>query len=519
MPGSQFVPILAFGGGGSHPCELQMSTLLATEYEVVIGLEVHAQLLTESKMFCSCSAGYQDAPPNSFVCPVCMGMPGVLPVINRRAVELVIRTGLALDCTINRHTKFDRKNYPYPDLMKGYQISQYDQPIASNGSLAIDVDGHEKRVGITRVHLEEDVAKLLHRAEEYGEGYSLLDVNRSGVPLMEIVSEPDMRRPEEARSYLMRLRSILQYIGVSTANMEEGSFRCDANISVRPQGSAELGPRAEVKNMNSFRSVYRALQYEAERQVRAAGEGERIVQETRGWVENSGITVSQRTKEHAHDYRYLPEPDLPPLVIDPGWVEEIRESLPELPQARKARLVEQYGLPEYDANLLTASKATAGFFEAAMEAKPLAGEARQELAKSVSNWILGELSRLLNLTGMEITGVKLQPQHLIELLELVDAGTLNTSMAKTVFEEMFNTGMSPKQITEASGMVQIRDTDAIASAVDQAIARNPQPVGDYLKGKETAMRFLIGQVMKATHGKANPRQVSELLKEKLESLR
>ena len=490
------------------------------EYEAVIGLEVHAQLLTKGKMFCSCSADYQDAPPNTFVCPVCMGMPGVLPVINKRAVEFVIRTGLALDCTIARYTKFDRKNYPYPDLMKGYQISQYDGPIATNGSLMVEANGHdEMQVVITRVHLEEDVARLLHRNEPHGEGYSLLDVNRSGVPLMEIVSEPDMRSPEQARSYLTRLRSILRYIGVSTANMEEGSFRCDANISVRPQGSTELGTKVEVKNMNSFRSVYRALEYETERQIRAIQEGERIVQETRGWVEDRGFTASQRTKEYASDYRYFPEPDLPPLVIEPEWVREIEASLPEFPEARKARFVEQYGLPLYDANLLTSSKETADFFESAMQAKPLAGQPQRQLAKSTSNWMLGELARLLNATGTEITDVKVQPTHLVKLIELIDAGTLNSNMAKTVFEEMFNTGRPPKQIAEAAGMAQIGDADSIRPAVEQAIGDNPQPVADYLKGKETAIRFLVGQVMKITRGKANPKLVSELLNEKLESLR
>ena len=492
---------------------------MATEYEVVIGLEVHSQLLTKSKMFCSCNAVYQDAPPNTFVCPVCMGMPGVLPVINGKAVELVIRTGLALECTIASQTKFDRKNYPYPDLMKGYQISQYDQPIASNGGLTIQSNGREVRVGITRVHLEEDVAKLFHRTEQHGEAYSLLDINRSGVPLMEVVSEPDMRSPEEAHSYLTRLRSIVQYIGVSTANMEEGSFRCDANISVRPLGFTDLGAKVEVKNMNSFRSVYRALQYEAERQIRALGEGERIVQETRGWIEERGVTASQRSKEYASDYRYFPEPDLPALVIETGWVQEIKETQPELPRARKARFTEQYGLPEYDANLLTSSKASADFFEATVAVKPLTGEPRHQLAKSVSNWMLGEMARLLNLTGGDISEVKVKPHQVIELLELIDAGTLTTTLAKTVFEEMFDSGRPPRRIAEEGGMVQMSDADSVAPAVAEAIANNPSPVADYLDGKETAMRFLVGQVMKITRGKANPQLVSKLVKEKLESMR
>ena len=489
------------------------------EYEVVIGLEVHAQLLTRSKMFCSCSASYQDAEPNSLVCPVCMGMPGALPVINRKAVELVVKTGLALDCAIAHHTKFDRKNYPYPDLMKGYQISQYDLPIASSGGLTVHANGQEKRVGITRVHLEEDVAKLLHRTEQYGEGYSLLDINRSGAALMEIVSEPDMRSPDEARRYLTQLHSIVRYIGVSTANMEEGSFRCDANISVRPRGSTELGAKVEVKNMNSFRAVQRALEYEADRQPRAIAEGETIVQETRGWVEERGVTVSQRTKEYAADYRYFPEPDLPPVVIDSHWVQSVRESIPELPQARKSRLVEQFGLPEYDANLLTASRATADFFEEALRAEALQDEQTPTRAKSVSNWILGEMSRLMNLTGDEITDLKIQPRHLVELVGLVDGGTLSTSMAKTIFEEMFNTGKPPKEIADAQGTAQITDADSIWPVVDEALANNPQPVADYLSGKEAALQFLVGQVMKATRGKADPQLVPELLREKLESMR
>ena len=491
----------------------------AMDYEVVIGLEVHVQLSTKSKMFCSCSADYQDAPSNTFVCPVCLGMPGVLPVINRRAVECVMKTGLALGCTIARHTNFDRKNYPYPDLMKGYQISQYANPIASGGCLTIEADGYERPANITRVHLEEDTARLVHRTAQYGDGYSLLDVNRSGVPLMEVVSEPDMRSAEEARSYLMRLRSILRYIGVSTANMEEGSFRCDANISVRPIGSAELGAKVEVKNMNSFRSVYRALVYEAARQIEAVGKGARIVQETRGWVEDRGVTVSQRTKEYASDYRYFPEPDLPPLVIDDEWIERVRESLPELPEARKARFVEQYGLSDKDANLLTATRDRAEFFETLMRLKELNGEPRGRFAKTVSNWMLGEWSSVIDLSKPRLKKLNVDLKHYIELLDLIDDGTVSTSMARTVSQEMAKTTKSPKQILKDAGMVQLSDTESVRPAVDEAVASNPQPVADYLEGKETAMRFLVGQVMKITRGKANPKLVSDLLREKLESLR
>ncbi len=492
---------------------------VAIEYEVVIGLEVHSQLLTESKMFCACSAAYQDAAPNTTVCAVCMGLPGALPVMNRKAVDYVIRTGLALGCDISDFTKFDRKNYPYPDLMKGYQISQYDQPIAYDGRLDIETETGIKAIGVTRVHLEEDVAKLFHRADEFGDNYSLLDINRAGVPLMEIVSEPDMRSPDEARSYLIQLQSILRYIGVSSANMEEGNFRCDANISVRPAGSSELGAKVEIKNMNSFRAVHRALQHEAERQVRAVSEGEEIVQETRGWDESAALTFTQRTKEYAHDYRYFPEPDLPPLVIEQSWVQNVLSVLPELPAARKQRFMLEYGLSEYDANLLTIVKATADYFESVVNLSEVSGDALEQLAKQVSNWMLVELGRLLNETGSDITDVKISPKGFVDLLALVSEGTLSTSMAKTVFEEMFATGRPPAEIAEEQGMVQISDVDALGSAVDEAIASNPKPVSEYLEGKEQAARFLVGQVMRITRGKANPQMANQLLKERLDELR
>jgi aspartyl-tRNA(Asn)/glutamyl-tRNA(Gln) amidotransferase subunit B len=489
------------------------------DFEVVIGLEVHAQLSTESKMFCACSSDYQDAAPNTVVCPVCMGMPGVLPVINRRAVEHVIRTGLALDCDIASYTKFDRKNYPYPDLMKGYQISQYDMPIASNGSMLIEVGGVQRSVGVTRVHLEEDVAKLMHRTEGSGEGYSLLDVNRAGVPLMEIVGEPDLRNPEEARAYLVQLHSILQYIGTSSANMEEGNFRCDANISVRPAGQSEFGTKVEIKNMNSYRSVFRALEHEAERQVEVVKAGGRIVQETRGWDEEEAVTVSQRVKEGASDYRYFPEPDLPPLRIASEWVSEIGTSLPELPHTRKSRFVAQIGLPEYDAGLLTASRSTADYFEEVLKAAPNEDNAPGQFAKAASNWMLGEMARLLNQSGQQISEVRIEPSQIAELQTMVDDSTLSSTMAKTVFERMFETGLPPRQIAESEGLVQISDTDAVQSAVLEAIAANPDPVQDYLSGKPQAMGFLVGQVMKATRGKANPRMASQMVRERLEAMR
>lgn len=492
---------------------------MTNEYEVVIGLEVHSQLLTESKMFCSCSAAYQDAAPNTRVCPVCMGMPGVLPVMNKKAVEYVIRTGLALGCEISGFTKFDRKNYPYPDLMKGYQISQYDQPIAFGGRLTIEDDEGEKQIGVTRVHLEEDVAKLFHRTDDFGDGYSLLDINRAGAPLMEIVSEPDMRSPDEARIYLTQLQSILRYIGVSSANMEDGNFRCDANISVRPKGDSELGAKVEIKNMNSFRSVFRALGYEADRQVRAMREGEEIVQETRGWDEGAGSTFSQRTKEYAHDYRYFPEPDLPPLVISSDWVDDVRQNLPELPVARKQRFMTVYELPSYDADLLTVDKPTADYFEAVVGLKQTPDGIPSEFAKSVSNWMLVELGRLLNQTGGTIDDIKIAPAQFVELLDMVSAGTLSSSMAKTVFEEMFNNGRLPDEIAREQGLVQISDTDALGEAVAEAISANPKPVSEYLEGKEQAIRFLVGQVMRITRGNANPQIAMQLLKDRLESMR
>ncbi|MBF8268046.1 MAG: gatB [Dehalococcoidia bacterium] len=488
------------------------------KYETVIGLEVHAQLLTRSKMFCSCPADYIQGSPNTAVCPVCLAMPGVLPVINRRAVEYVIMTGLALNATIAQNTQFHRKNYPYPDLMKGYQISQYDEPIALGGWLTIDVNGEEKRVGITRVHLEEDVAKLQHRQDAQGEGYSLVDVNRSGTPLMETVSEPDMRSPEEARQYLLKLRSILQYLGVSTGNMEDGSFRCDANISIRPWGSSQLSSKVEVKNMNSFRAVFRALQHEEERQERVVEEGGRVVQETRGWMEERGVTVSHRAKESAHDYRYFPEPDLPPLSIDREWVEEIRARLPELPEARRGRFATQYGLPMYDANLLTASRATADFFEECLKTKETAPQGLAAKSKAIANWMLGDLTGLLNASGAGvIEGAKVTPQGLREFTDLIDAGAISGPAAKTVLEEMVKSGKGAQAIAVEQGLTQISDVRLLDGTVAEVIQRNSQAVQDFLGGKETALKFLVGQVMKETRGRANPSLVNQILQEKLSS--
>ena len=493
-----------------------MITKTQVEYETVIGLEVHAQLSTRSKMYCRCSADYADSPPNTHVCPICLGMPGVLPVINRQAVEYTIMTALALNCEIPEYSKFDRKNYPYPDLMKGYQISQYDMPLSRNGWLEIDLDGGRKRIGITRVHLEEDVAKLLHRQNEAGETYSLVDVNRAGVPLMEIVSEPDMRSPEEARQYLVKLRQILRYIGVSTANMEEGSFRCDANISLRPVGETELGAKVEVKNMNSFRAVFRALSYEVERQRELLQSGRRLPQETRGWVEEQGKTVPQRTKEYAHDYRYFPEPDLPPLRLDRDYVEAIRARLPELPDARKQRFMEEYGLTEYEATLLTETRPRAEYLDAALTPlKDAPPETLRRRAKALANWILGDFMHLLNSVGIEIDQSKIEPQDLYDMITLVEDGTISGRSAKTVFEKMFETGKSPRVLVEELGLTQISGADEISAIVDRVLEANPKAVQDYRSGKTQAVRFLIGQVMRETKGRANADLVNTLLRERL----
>ena len=489
------------------------------EYEPVIGLEVHVQLLTHSKMFCSCRADYQSAAPNTRVCPVCLGLPGSLPVINRKAVEHTIMTGLALNCRIPSYSKFDRKNYPYPDLMKGYQISQYDLPLAVDGHLDLEIDDRTTRVGINRVHLEEDVAKLQHIPSRDGDSYSLVDVNRSGVPLMEVVSAPDISSPEEAQAYLTTLHSILQYLGVSTGNMQDGSFRCDANISIRPKGSSEFGKRTEVKNMNSFRSVFLALNYEFERQRQVVESGGQVVQETRGWLDDRNVTVSQRSKEYAHDYRYFPEPDLPPLVIDQAWVENLREQLPELATQRKSRFVKEYNLPEYDASLLTASKSVADYFEEALALKTITGDACERSAKSVSNWMLGDLSRLFNISNTSVTGCPVTPSMLVELINLVDSGAVSITLAKTVLEESFNTGESPDKIIRDRGYTQINETSSLAPAVAEAIGSNPKAVDDFLQGKESAAKFLVGQVMRITKGQANPEMVNRLIAEELESIR
>jgi len=486
-------------------------------FETIIGLEVHAQLLTKSKMFCRCSTDYANAPPNTHVCPVCLGMPGVLPTINQQATEYTIMTALALNCTISDYTKFDRKNYPYPDLMKGYQISQYDAPFGHGGWLIVEVNGNKNKVGITRVHLEEDVAKLIHRTPPGGESYSLVDVNRAGVPLMEIVGEPDLHSPEEARQYLIKLRGILQYLGVSTGNMEEGSFRCDANISLRPENSSEFTAKVEIKNMNSFKAVYQALDYEDKRQRKAAEEGRRLVQETRGWVEAKGKTVSQRSKEYAHDYRYFPEPDLPPIVLSREWVEEIRSQLPELPEARRNRFITEYNLPLYDANLLTSSKTMADYLEDSHETEEYKKLPQHKAAKEVSNWLLGPVSGIMNANNIDINEFRerVTPKQLSRLI-LASHSAINISTAKSMLWEMFNTGKDPDTLLKEGERGQISDTQEIEEAVTQVIMANAQAVADYKAGKTQSLTFLIGQVMRNTNGRANPKLVNELLKKKLE---
>lgn len=477
-------------------------------YEPVIGLEVHVQLNTKSKMFCSCSTEF-GAEPNKNTCPICLGMPGVLPVINREAVNLTIKTALAMSCKIAPFNRFARKNYFYPDLPKGYQISQYELPLAKGGHVEIVVDGNIKKVGLTRIHIEEDAGKLIHGENLGDRDSSYVDINRAGVPLMEIVSEPDIRSPEEAKEYMTRLKSILEYIEVSDCNMEEGSLRCDANVSVRPVGSKEFGTKAEVKNMNSFRFLQKALEYEIKRQIDVLEEGGKIIQETRLFNPDKGITISMRSKEEAHDYRYFPDPDLVPIEIDNKWIEDIRTTLPELPDAKRERFVKEYGLPEYDAEVLTTSKAIAGYFEDCIKlyAQP----------KVISNWVMGEVLRVLKDENLEIEKFPITPEMLTGMLKLIDNGTISGKIAKTVFEEMYKTKKSPEDIVKEKGLVQITDESAVIKVIDEVIAENPKEVADYKGGKDKLITFFVGQVMKKSKGKANPQIVNKLLKERLTS--
>ncbi|PAD74365.1 MULTISPECIES: Asp-tRNA(Asn)/Glu-tRNA(Gln) amidotransferase subunit GatB [Paenibacillus] len=474
-----------------------------SKYETVIGLEVHVELHTNSKIFCGCSTSF-GAPPNTHTCPICLGHPGVLPVLNRQAVEYAMKAAMALNCTIGDVSKFDRKNYFYPDSPKAYQISQYDQPIGLNGWIDIEVDGKTKRIGITRLHLEEDAGKLTHVDGGYA---SLVDFNRVGTPLIEIVSEPEISSPEEAKAYLEKMRAIMQYCEVSDVKMEEGSLRCDANISLRPWGQKEFGTKAELKNMNSFRGVQRGLEYEQYRQAEVLDEGGVIVQETRRWDEAQGKTFSMRGKEEAHDYRYFPDPDLVTVHISEEWKEAVRATIPELPDARKARYTSEYGLPEYDAGVITSSKVLADFFEDSLN--------YTKDAKAVANWIMGDLLGYLNSNNLELSDVKITGQGLGEMIGLIEKGTISSKIAKTVFKEMLESGKNPQQIVEEKGLVQISDEGAIKSIVEQVVANNPQSVEDYKAGKQKAIGFLVGQVMKESKGKANPALVNKLLVEVL----
>ena len=473
------------------------------KFEPVIGLEVHAQLKTNTKIFCGCSTSF-GAPPNTHTCPVCLGMPGVLPVLNKKVVEYTLRMALATNCEITRESRFARKNYFYPDLPKGYQISQYELPIAEHGYVDIEVNGGLRRIGITRIHMEEDAGKLGHDPDR---PVSMVDFNRTGVPLIEIVSEPDIRQAEEAGAYLRQLRSIVRYLEICDGNLEEGSFRCDANVSIRPKGTQTLGTRTELKNLNSFKHVEKALQYEISRQKEAILDGEQIVQETRLWDPDNNRTMSMRGKEEAHDYRYFPDPDLLPLLIEDEWIDTTKKSLPELPDAKKKRFMELYSLPSYDAELLTSDRSLADYFEDCTRQFPH--------PKKVSNWIMGSLLGLLNAQEKTIEESPVTADDLAGLLELIEDGMISGKIAKTVFEEMAQTGKPARQIVEEKDLIQITDTDAIEDLVAQVVARHPKEVEAYQNGKTKLLGFFVGQVMQATGGQANPKMVNEILKDKL----
>ena len=474
----------------------------------MIGLEIHSELKTATKIFCGCATTF-GAEQNTHVCPVCLGLPGVLPTINRRVVEFAIKAGLATNCTINQYSKFDRKNYYYPDLPKNWQTSQYELPIAEHGFVDIDVDGQKKRVRLTRIHMEEDAGKLVHSGATIKDSDSSnVDYNRTGVPLIEIVSEPDMRSAAEARAYMEKIKSILEYIDVSNCRMEEGNLRADINVSLRPIGSEKLGTRTEMKNINSFKSLEDAINYEIERQAEVLDEGGKIVQETRTWNPERGITQSMRSKEEAHDYRYMPEPDLPPIITSAEEIEEFRRSLPELPDARRARLTTEFGLSDYDAGIITSSRAMAEYFDEVVRAGAD--------PKIAANWIMGDLSKNLNAEGLTIEQSPVEAKRLAQMLALIDKGTISGKIAKTVFVEMWKSPDSPEKIVADKGLVQITDTSAIESVVDEVIAKNPKPVAEYKAGKKKALGALVGQIMKATKGKANPQLVNQLLAKKLD---
>ena len=478
-------------------------------YEPVIGLEVHAQLLTQSKAFCSCSTHF-GADPNSNVCPVCLGMPGVLPVLNKNHVEFILRMGLATHCSVAPRSIFARKNYFYPDLPKGYQISQYEEPICSNGSIEIEMeDGSVKAIGITRIHMEEDAGKSIHDLD----ADTLVDVNRCGVPLIEIVSEPDMRSPREASLYMVKIRQLVTYLGICDGTMEEGSLRCDANVSVRKKGETRLGTKTEVKNMNSFRFVEKALEYEINRQIDLLEHGERVVQETLLWDPDRSIVVPMRSKEEAHDYRYFPDPDLVPVFVNKEWIMNVNASLPEDPTARRNRFVEEYKVPVYDAELLTAEKPLADFFEGVVGHLKTRSE---ESFKLASNWTMGDVLRVVNAEKIAIADFPVSPDRLAQMIDLIVDGTINGKIAKEVFEEMSKSGEAPQVIVERKGLVQVSDTGALDKIIDEVLAANGSQVESYLSGKTQLFGFFVGAAMKATKGKGNPKLVNELLKRKLE---
>ncbi len=482
-----------------------MIDTFVSEYEPVIGLEVHAQVLTKSKMFCGCSAEAFGAPPNSHVCPICLGMPGALPIINQAAVEATIRTALALNCSIPEYAKFDRKNYMYPDLLKGYQISQYDLPLSRNGWLEIESEGATKKIGIRRVHLEEDTAKLFHD----GAGSSLIDVNRSGVPLMEIVSQPELYSAEDVKQYATSLRQILRYIGVCSGDMEKGALRIEPNISLRPRGTTELSEtRTEIKNLNSISAMFHAVEFEIARQEKILRGGGRVAQETMGWDETKGVTVPQRSKEEAHDYRYFPEPDLPRLHVTREWVSEIQARLPELPNAKRARYQSELGLSAYDAGVLSAERSVADYFDAAVSA----GQAKNVTPKAIANWLTGEI--FARLEG-DISTLKILPAQLVALIARVNDKTINSMQAKTALIEMMETGKDADMVIQEKNLAQVSDRAPIEAAALQVIESNPKEVQTYLSGKETVLNFLVGQLMKATKGQANPAMAREIMTEKL----
>lgn len=477
------------------------------KYEAVIGLEIHCEFKTKTKIFCGCATGF-GAEQNTHVCPVCLGLPGVLPTVNKRVVEFGIKAGLATNCTINKYSKFDRKNYYYPDLPKNWQTSQYDLPIAEHGWVDIDVDGEKKRIRLTRIHMEEDAGKLVHSGATIKDSAtSNVDYNRTGVPLLEIVSEPDLRSAEEARAYMEKIKAIMEYIDVSNCRMEEGNLRADINVSLRPVGTKELGTRTEMKNINSFKNLEDAINYEIERQEEVLEDGGHVVQETRTFDPARGITLSMRSKENAHDYRYMPEPDLPPIVTSEETIEKYRSELPELPDARRARLEKEYGLSDYDAGIITSSRAMAEYFDAVV-----ATGADPKLA---ANWIMGDLAKNLNEDGIDITKSPVSAERLGKMIGLIMKDTISGKIAKKVFKEMWTNEDDPEKIVKDKGLVQITDTGAIEAAVDAAIAANPKAVEEYKGGKKKAIGALVGQVMKATRGKANPQMVNKMLAEKL----